>query len=109
MGMQLGYSKMYGDMLTRKLELQEEALKLHGLVVEATEFVPIESVAKAIATKMSNVFMDHVARSWWELAFKLIAKYSNGLITYGRGPQAVGKRRPTCSAGPNQSPHPLLS
>ena len=84
--MQLGYSKMYGDMLTRKLELQEEALKLHGLVVEATEFVPIESVAKAIATKMSNVFMDHVARSWWELAFKLIAKYSNGLITTGEGP-----------------------
>jgi dipeptidase len=84
--MQLGYNKMLEDVLSAKYKLQKEAIKLHQLVIESTRVIPSESVAKKLSSEMSQKFMDYVGREWWSLAFKLIAKYSNGLVTTGEGP-----------------------
>mmetsp|Transcript_12384 Transcript_12384/g.28187 ORF Transcript_12384/g.28187 Transcript_12384/m.28187 type:complete len:121 (-) Transcript_12384:611-973(-) len=84
--MQLGYSKMVGDMTTAKQKLQKEAFEFHEIVRAATKFVPSESVAVAIATEMSIKFMEYVGDEWWQLVFLMIAKYSNGLVTTGEGP-----------------------
>jgi len=34
---------------------------------------------------MSVAFADKVIKRWWALAFELIAKYANGLVTTGEG------------------------
>ena len=68
------------------LKLQKEAIELHHLVIESTRVIPSESIAKKLSSEMSQKFMDYVGREWWSLAFKLIAKYSNGLVTTGEGP-----------------------
>ncbi|QDZ19931.1 dipeptidase [Chloropicon primus] len=83
---QLGYSKMVGDVNDARAELQAEAMELHALVVKAVAWIPIKSVAVAVLTRMSNKFIDKLTKSWWQVAFKLVAKYSNGLVTTGEDP-----------------------
>ena len=84
--MQLGYNKMLGDVQTERSKLQEEAYQLRELVVDGSKWIPNEGIAIAIATAMSNKFMEYVGEEWWKLSFKMIAKYANGLVTTGEGP-----------------------
>jgi len=85
--MQLGYSKMVEDVNAARANLQHQAFEIHKMIIKASQWVPEEVhdnvAASAILTKMSNSFARYVGAEWWELSYKLIAKYSNGLVTTG--------------------------
>lgn len=83
--MQLGYSKMLKDVNEARARLQNQACALHHMIVENALKEDDAEVAIDLITENSNKFANHVVEEWWQFAFKLIAKYSNGLITTGEG------------------------
>ena len=93
--MQLGYNKMLGDVQDARAKAQAEIFSVHEKIVAVAKRVPVKSLASYILTRGSSKIITELTDSWWSLSEKLIAKFSNGLITTGEEPgMRVGQGYP---------------
>lgn len=76
----LRYNAMSVDILSKIDTLQKSAFSLRSkLESEPLEIASIE--------RQSNAFAEHVVAQWWQLAWTLIGKFSDGYLTTGEGPE----------------------
>jgi len=89
----LKYSYIIKDIKEKQSELELEELKSIKAMDKTALKVYKEDPAKVreILTEYSQTQASRVAKEWWELAWKLVAKYSDGYVNEpGKMAQEVG-------------------
>nr|CCA15961.1 peptidase putative [Albugo laibachii Nc14] len=74
------------DVRKRIKELQDEAFELQRNLDKHNFGSEINSTELAILEQAKNAFASHVVEEWWNFAWTLIAKYSDGNILTGENP-----------------------
>ncbi|TDH66332.1 hypothetical protein CCR75_007358 [Bremia lactucae] len=82
----LRYNAMSIDIHEKIRALQKSAFLLRNKIETEGQNVHNETQLVASIEKQSNDFAEHVITQWWQLAWTLVSKYSDGYMTTGEAP-----------------------
>ncbi|OQR91775.1 peptidase [Achlya hypogyna] len=79
----LRYDMIHADVAVVLAELQDAAIALESTTRAAALQMPDAAARTAFIETKYNAFAQAMVDRWWQLAFKLIAKFSDGYVVHG--------------------------